>query len=248
MSGKIPIGYFHTSIILLYCIVNLRGVKVVGEKLFEINGDCSQLLEWEEYGFRVQVPAGAFSGPCDIAVKAIISGQFKLPKETELVSALYAIAASRTLEKSVCVEIEHCVRLENEQDCKYLCFGVAMCSQEILPYTFEMLKDGFFSPYHKFGKISRECFSIFGVLKSCFPFMDTLSSHSEADDYEQLKTDDLVSQTAEDKTCTASDEQSVATRSSIIEHEVHSSIAIQEDFKLVSPSDAVIQPDLLGKF
>ena len=172
--------------------------------MFEINGACSQLLEWEEYGFRIQVPAGAFSGPCDIAVKAIISGQFELPKETELASALYAITASRTLEKPVCVEIEHCVRLENEQDCKFLCFGVATCSQETLPYTFEMLDDGLFSPCHKFGKIYRNFFSILGVLKRFIPFMDTLSSHSEADDNEQLQTDDLVSKTAEDKSCTAS--------------------------------------------
>ena len=33
---------------------SLRGVKIVGEKLFSINGALPQLLEWEEYGFRVQ--------------------------------------------------------------------------------------------------------------------------------------------------------------------------------------------------
>ena len=215
-----------------------------------INGACSQLLEWEEYGFRIQVPAGAFSGQCDIAVKAIVSGQFELPQETELVSILYAIAASRTLEKPLCVEIEHCVKLENEQDCKYLCFGVAMCNQETLPYTFEVLEDGVFSPSQKFGKISRKSFSILGVLKRFIPYMDTCSSHSEANENEH---DDVDSETAVsdvDSETAASDailESSVAIQSSSIEQEVQSSGSSQNDLKLVPASaDAVVQSEQIG--
>ena len=83
-----------------------------------INGVHPQMLEWKEYGFRLQLPAGATSKPCDITVtvKAIVFGQFQIPEGHELVSALYAISATRKFEKPVSVEIEHCVRLENEQD------------------------------------------------------------------------------------------------------------------------------------
>ena len=206
--------------------------------MFVINGACSQLLELEEYGFRIQVPAGAFSGQCDIAVKAIVSGQFELPQDTELVSVLYAIAASRTLEKPLCVEIEHCVKLENEQDCKYLCFGVAMCNQDTLPYTFEVLEDGVFSPSQKFGKISRKSFSILGVLKRFIPFTDTCSSHSEADDNEH---DDVDSKTA------VSDDILEPSESSCIEEEVQSSGSSQSDLKLVPTSaDAAVQSEQIG--
>ena len=187
------------------------------------------------------MPAGAFSGQCDIAVKAIVSGQFELPQDTELVSVLYAIASSRTLEKSVCVEIEHCVRLENEQDCTFLCFGVAMCNQETLPYTFEVLEDGVFSPPQKFGKISRKSFSILGVLKRFIPYMDTCSSHSEADDNEH---DDLDSKTA---VSDAILEPSVAIQSSSIEQEVQSYGSSQNDLKLVPASaDDVVQSEQIG--
>ena len=225
--------------------------------MFVINGAYSQLLEWEEYGFRIQVPAGAFSGQCDIALKAIVSGQFELPKETELVSVLYAIAASRTLEKPVCVEIEHCVKLENEQDCKCLCFGVAMCNQEILPYTFEILKDGAFSPCQKFGNIYRKSFSILGIFKRLIPYTDTSSSQSEADTYEELQTDSEVdddeqlqtdSEVDDDEQLQTDDLHSKTAASDPIndtefEKEVQSSNQSQKDLELVSAAE----PEVLGK-
>ena len=47
----------------------------------------------------MQVPVDATSGPCDIAVKAIVAGQFELPDGTVLVSAVYAVSTSRRLHK-----------------------------------------------------------------------------------------------------------------------------------------------------
>ena len=183
MSGEFDISHIYHSIRIFYesIIENLRGVKVVGEKLFSINGASSQLLEWEEHGFRVQVPAGVTAGLCDIAVKAILSGEFEFPEDCQLVSALYAISVSRKLDKPVSVEIEHCVELKNEQDCKYMRFGIAMCDQEALPYTFETLDDGTFIPQSKFGKVLRSSFSIIGTFKWLFsgiPDLDTASSSS----------------------------------------------------------------------
>ena len=133
----------------------------------------------------MQVPAGATTGPCDIAVKAIISGDFEFPEGCQLVSALYAISASSKLDKPVSIEIEHCVMLENEQDCKYMCFGIAMCNQEVLPYTFEILRGGIFIPRTKFGKICRSSFSIAVVFKMNAPDPEMDSSHSEDENEEQ---------------------------------------------------------------
>ena len=196
--------YHLISIRIFYesTIENLRGVKVVGEKLFSINnGASSQLLEWEEYGFRVQVPAGATSGPCVIAVKAILSGAFEFPEDSQLVSALYAISVSRKLDRPVSVEIEHCVELENEQDCKYMRFGIAMCNQEALPYTFETLDDGTFIPLSKFGKVLRSSFSIMGTFKQLLgiPDSDTASSSSDDEntDLTSVQIDDLASSDVE---------------------------------------------------
>ena len=129
----------------------------------------------------MQVPAGATTGPCDIVVKAIISGEFEIPEGCELVSALYAISASRKFIKPVDVEIEHCVRLENEQDCKFMCFGITTCKQEVLPYTFKIIKNGVFTPRSKFGKVFQSSFSIIGIFKwlTGAPDSDIASSYSD---------------------------------------------------------------------
>ena len=179
-------GRHITSLLHMFeCTDRLRGVSVIGEKLFEISGLSPQLLEWEEFGFRVQVPEDAVSGPCSIAVRAIVYGQFENPEGMELVSALYAISVSRRLCNSIRIEIEHCVKLENEDDCEYLSFGIANCNQVVLPYTFEMLEDGHFYPHSKFGFTYRSSFSIIGIFKRLISVADTPSSHSEADDTEQ---------------------------------------------------------------
>ena len=112
----------------------------------------------------MQVPEGATSGPCDIAVKAIVAGQFEFPEGTELVSAVYAISASRRL-KSVTLEIQHCVTIRDEEQSQFLGFVRAKCNQPILPYHFELLKDGVFLPGNQYGKLDCPHFSIFATIK-----------------------------------------------------------------------------------
>ena len=122
------------------------------------------------------MPEGATSGPCDFAVKAIIAGQFEFPEDTELVSAVYAISASRRLNKPVMLEIEHCVEIKSERHCDYLSFGIARCNQHPLPYTFE-LEGGMFSPKSSYGAVLRSSFSMIAVgFRKFFGW----SNHSDA--------------------------------------------------------------------
>ena len=112
----------------------------------------------------MHVPEGATSGPCDFAVKAIVAGQFKLPMGSELVSAVYAISASRRLHKSVKLEIQHCVIIRNEQQGHFLGFVKARCNQLSLPYKFQFLQEGTFLPHSYYGAINCDGFSLFGVV------------------------------------------------------------------------------------
>ena len=148
---------------------HLRGLHVGGEKLFLVTGDGPQLLEWEEYGFRIQVPEGATSGPCDVAVKAIVAGKFHFPMEAELVSAVYAISSSRRLIRPVKVEIQHCVAIRNEQQGHFLSFAKAQCNQESLPYVFQILKNGTCGPQFYYGVIDWDEFSLVSVLRCQTP-------------------------------------------------------------------------------
>ena len=126
------------------------------------------------------MPEGATSGPCDIAVKAIIAGQFEFPEDTELVSAVYAISVSRRLKKPVTLEIEHCVEIENEQHSEYLSFGIASCDQHPLSYTFTLLEDGEFLSKSRHGTVLRSSFSLVGIFlhtdRSCLPSSSEESS------------------------------------------------------------------------
>ena len=156
----------YTSPLLLYITATalLRGVHVVGEKLFQISGEFPQLLEWEEYGLRIQVPKGATSTPCDIAIKAIVAGQFKFPESTNLVSAVYAISVSKKLTQPVILEMQHCVAISSEEQGKFLSFVRAKCNQPDLPYKFKLLKNGEFPPHSDYGKTACDHFSMVGIV------------------------------------------------------------------------------------
>ena len=112
----------------------------------------------------MQVPEGAILGPCDVAVKAIVAGKFHFPVEAELVSAVYAISASRRLIKPVKVEIQHCVTIRNEQQGHFISFVKAQCNQDTLPYEFQILENGTFDPQSYYGVIDCDGFSLVAVV------------------------------------------------------------------------------------
>ena len=146
-------------------IDNLREVAVVAEDLFTIVGDCPQVFHWEKYGFKMSVPQGSLEADetCDIAFKAIAHGQFQFPENTQLVSGVYAIAMTRKLLRPATVEVEHCVHLKSTKQCNRLSFVKAYCTQKDLPYIFELLKGGHFSPESSVGKISLSRFSLVAI-------------------------------------------------------------------------------------
>ena len=169
----------YNCTIPLYTTVHLRGVHVVGEKLFQTSEEFSQSLKWEEYGLRIQVPKGATSTPyCDIAIKAIVAGQFEFPEGTNLVSAVYAISVSTKLTQPVILEMQHCVAINSEEQGWFLSFVRAKCNQPDLPYQFKLLKDGKFPPHSDYGKIACDRFSIVGIVLSRSLLSKTIFGHS----------------------------------------------------------------------
>ena len=167
----------------LHTTDHLRGVHVVGEKQFQISGEFPQLLEWEEYGLRIQVPKDATSALCDIAIKAIVAGQFEFPEGTDLVSAVYAISVSKKLTQPVILEMQHCVAISSEEQGQFLSFVRAKCNQPDLPYLFKLLKNGEFPPHSDYGKIACDCFSIVGIVLSGNPLSHENVSHSSQGKY-----------------------------------------------------------------
>ena len=146
----------------LYLTDFLRGAEVYEETVLEVVGDKSQKLEWPGYGFYIEVPDGALAPgvTSSVAVKVILGGQFKLPENSQLISAIYWITSSEVFLKEVAVNIQHYAVISSEDQYSKFKFIVANCSQGVLPYTFKE-KEGLFNAHTQYGAIKVKHFSIF---------------------------------------------------------------------------------------
>ena len=145
----------------------LKGVCIAGEKLFTIQGSSSHLLSWEQYGLRISVPQDTFfpTDMVEIAVTALIGGQFQFPEYTELISAVYAVSVSKPLLKEVKLEIQHCADLVTQDHTSYLSFATASVNNGP-PYQFQLKEGGQFCPGDQYGSICLSQFSLWSTIKN----------------------------------------------------------------------------------
>ena len=104
------------------------------------------------------------SETCKVVITALAGGNFEFPKDSELVSAVYAISISKPLLKPLTVNIQHCVALETPEQCNSLHFVRATLNNGGLPYQFGILPGGCFTPKTQYGSISCTQFSLIGVI------------------------------------------------------------------------------------
>ena len=133
-------------------------MEVVGDRL-------PQKFIWPGYGFNIEVPDGALSHgvTASIAVKAILTGQFRFPENYQQISALYWISCSEVFLRHVAVNIQHCAHIATEEECTTnFSFIVAKCSQENLPYTF-IMREGVFNPHTQYATVKLKRFSVVGA-------------------------------------------------------------------------------------
>ena len=145
----------------------LSDVQVAEKKLFLIQGDKPQLMNWEKYGVRIGVEEGSLlsSETVEAAVVALVGGQFEFPPNTVLVSAVYAVSLSKPLLKRLKLEIQHCVDLTGGPGLsRYLKFAIAPVSTPSLPYQFSIVEGGEFSSNSGYGSIQRKEFCLVCIL------------------------------------------------------------------------------------
>ena len=160
-------------------------------------GNCEQSFIWNKCGFRLYVSEGALSSceSCIVAVKALIAGRFDLPKNTELVSGLYAISSSQTFLTKVKIEIQHCVVLKKKAQCKYLQFIKAHQTQPGTSYHFSLQEGGEFSINSYYGGLWQSEFSIVGAVDVN---EQEESGDDDTDDSEDDSTDEETSSSEEE--------------------------------------------------
>ena len=145
----------------------LSDVQVAEKKLFLVQGDKPQLMNWEQFGIRIGIEEDSLlsSEMVEVATAALVGGEFKFPKNTVLVSAVYAVSVSKPLLKPLRLEMQHCVDLRGRPGLsQYLKFAIAPVSTPSLPYQFSLVEGGEFSPDSRYGSIQRKEFCLVGIL------------------------------------------------------------------------------------
>ena len=145
----------------------LPGMNVISQTQFCVHDGPAQSFEWRGYGLKLFIPDQTFSSgvnQCLISIQTGLSGQFTLPQEYSLVAAVYGITVAAQFVKQVTLEIEHCAVCDSQDDCEALTFAVAKTSKEDLPYRFEVLPGGVFTPMSSHGSIRVQNFSLYTIL------------------------------------------------------------------------------------
>ena len=144
----------------------MRGAEVVAETTFTLTPEA-QSFEFTGYGFKLHVPEGSL--PAEVSetrlnVRVSLSGQFQMPTDCELISAVYWVSSTcpNKFTKPLVVEIQHCAALSSDEQCEQLTFVRTMCTQKELPYTFTE-EGGVFSCHSSYGSLSLSHFSGVGV-------------------------------------------------------------------------------------
>jgi len=122
----------------------------------------SQTFHWAGYGLKLHIPQGALPTgleECRLLIKVGLSGQFALPQNTSLVSAVYWLDSEprRKFSQPLTLEIQHCVKPTHTSR---LSFVHAKCSQTHLPYVLETVKSGVFSSESVYGSVQLTQFSL----------------------------------------------------------------------------------------
>ena len=185
-------------------------MNIAGQREFLFQGESCETFDWNEYGLRISVSQDTLSSTetIEIAVTVLVGGQFALPEDTELISAVYSISVSKPLLKPVKLEIQHCAHLLHEDHTSYLSFVTAP-SQQHPPYQFQLEKGGVFRPGNQFGSIFLSQFSLKAIIKSItrpilwlLGYNDTSSEEIE----KQLSIGSQFSSKSQEMTGSSSDE------------------------------------------
>ena len=147
--------------------VHLRGANVVAQTTFTLTQE-TQNLQFEGYGFKLHVPEGSLPAEVSqakLTVRVSLSGQFQMPPDCELISAVYWVYSPHKFTKPLTVEIQHCAVLSSDQQCSQLAFVSTKCTQKELPYMFRMRDGGVFSHRSSYGSLSLTQFSGFGIVR-----------------------------------------------------------------------------------
>ena len=144
----------------------LRGVEAIAETVLRVT-NTGRSFHWAGYGLKLSFPADCLPPgveECLLRIQASLSGQYQLPGDTSLVSAVYWFKTKPriTFEKPLTLEIQNCAKSENSSKLR---FYRASSSQLELPYSFQPLEGGVFASHSCYGSVQLQQFSAYGTVQ-----------------------------------------------------------------------------------
>ena len=144
------------------------GAEVVGEVDLVVTNEAMN-FQWKDHGFKLHVPENALPGSISeysVNIRVSLAGQFELPENYELVSAVYWVKTQGSFTKPVTIEVQHCA---NFSTANQLCFVCTSCTQKSLPYKFKIINGGSFVFQSRYGALFIKHFSGIGIAKEVEP-------------------------------------------------------------------------------
>ena len=117
----------------------------------------------------------------EVAVVALVGGQFVFPKNTLLVSAVYAVCVSKPLLQPLRLDIQHCVNLVRPSQTNYLKFAIAPVNTPTLPYEFTPVEGGEFTINSYYGSLYRQEFSLVSIIADVVEDDDNMQPHEDGE-------------------------------------------------------------------
>ena len=144
-----------------YNYSSLAEVDVIAEKTVQMTNEEQHII-WEGYGLRLHIPHNSLPegrSLCQLKIAVTLSGNFDLPEDGVLVSAVYSFShdlGDKELRHPVTLEMQHCASPSALNDlCVVRAAGMS--------YKFEVAP-GFFSRSDGYGAIKLHRFSLFSTL------------------------------------------------------------------------------------
>ena len=142
----------------------LPGIEECNETSVIVHSSHGQLVEWN--GLKLHIHEGSLPEgvhQCKIYIKASLAGQYEIPENSHLVSAIFWLCCEPQCKfiKPITVEIQHCSTKQNLSRLKIV---RAFCSQKQLPYNFKPL-GGRFNADTSYGVVEVTSFSGVGVVE-----------------------------------------------------------------------------------
>ncbi|XP_019858221.1 PREDICTED: uncharacterized protein LOC109586470 [Amphimedon queenslandica] len=131
----------------------LRAVNVIKDMMLQVELNDQQLINLEAYGIKINLLKKYLrvSSSEKMQVTALAGGKFMFPKNTILVSAVYAVSTS--IPTPMRLELQHCIDLINQPDMRrYLRFAIASIDSSS-PYNF-LLQEGDFKSDSWYGSFN----------------------------------------------------------------------------------------------